>query len=426
MANDNDLGNTWGEEQTPFVGTTPTETSGAASAEGAASSYSEPAAAAGTAAGAGSAAYSSTYGAAGYSTGSGGAPPVAGWGPVGSGYAPPPPGAAMPVSSEPSPGLAFFLGLIPGVGAMYNGQIVKGIVHLIVFSVLVTIANNVNDVFGIFVAGWIFFMAFEAYHTAKARRDGLPLPNAFGWNDIGERMGLGRNWPFSPGASAAVPPMGAAPNAAGAPTPVPPAGWAGVHPVPPVGASPYVNVAPGMGQGFAQGVAPNWAGYVPPTAFASAPPVGSAAGAGVPPGHGVPYAPVNAGAPFAPVTPMDLQPAPSRLPVGAIWLIGLGVLFLLGQWTPLLHVGRVWIPSLLLTGLAGFLFARRMGWTGSIISPATAALPIGLRVAMALRLPGALLAIAILNGLHEAWVVRWHESWPVLLIVVGVLMSTLR
>ncbi len=37
-------------------------------------------------------------------------------------------------------------------------------------------------------------MAFEAYHTAVARRDGLPLPNAFGFNDIGERMGFGKSW----------------------------------------------------------------------------------------------------------------------------------------------------------------------------------------------------------------------------------------
>src|ERR1700736_1830704 len=42
-----------------------------------------------------------------------------------------------PPSGEPNPILATILGLIPGVGAMYNGQYVKGVVHLIVFAVLV-------------------------------------------------------------------------------------------------------------------------------------------------------------------------------------------------------------------------------------------------------------------------------------------------
>src|ERR1700693_2082410 len=32
---------------------------------------------------------------------------------------------------DPSPGLATLLGFIPGVGAMYNGQYAKGVVHLV-------------------------------------------------------------------------------------------------------------------------------------------------------------------------------------------------------------------------------------------------------------------------------------------------------
>src|SRR5207245_2839751 len=35
-----------------------------------------------------------------------------------------------------SPGLAFLLGLIPGVGAIYNGQYVKGLIHVVVMGVL--------------------------------------------------------------------------------------------------------------------------------------------------------------------------------------------------------------------------------------------------------------------------------------------------
>src|SRR5580693_1659795 len=57
-----------------------------------------------------------------------------------------------PVAGAPSPGLATLLGFIPGVGAMYNGQYAKGIVHLIVFAILVSLASDVNGIFGLFVA----------------------------------------------------------------------------------------------------------------------------------------------------------------------------------------------------------------------------------------------------------------------------------
>ena len=103
----------------------------------------------------------------------------------------------------PNPGLATLLGFIPGVGAMYNEQYAKGIVHLIVFVLLVTITDSFG-IFGIFVAGWEFYMAIDANHTARARRDGLPLPNPFGLNDIGERLGFGKAWPGNPDVSGAA------------------------------------------------------------------------------------------------------------------------------------------------------------------------------------------------------------------------------
>ena len=92
-------------------------------------------------------------------------------------------------------------------------------------------------------------MAFEAYHTATARRDGLPLPNAFGFNDVGERLGFGKTWgtvgSARPGAATAVP---------NAPPPTP-------QPVYP----PYAPYAPT--NQVPVGTAPDWVGYVPPTAF---------------------------------------------------------------------------------------------------------------------------------------------------------------
>lgn len=79
-----------------------------------------------------------------------------------------------------SPGLAFLLGLIPGVGAVYNAQYVKAIIHVVVFGVLISIlssgaADGFEPLFGLLIAIWYLYMPFEAYHTAKRRAMGLPV-----------------------------------------------------------------------------------------------------------------------------------------------------------------------------------------------------------------------------------------------------------
>jgi Domain of unknown function (DUF5668) len=86
---------------------------------------------------------------------------------------PPPP----PLDAGASPGLAFLLGLIPGVGAIYNGQYVKGLVHVIILGVLISIvssdsAGGFEPLFGMLIGVWVFYMAFEAYHTARKRQLG--------------------------------------------------------------------------------------------------------------------------------------------------------------------------------------------------------------------------------------------------------------
>lgn len=97
---------------------------------------------------------------------------------------PPPPAAPAPVPplyprTDINPGLALFLGFIPGVGAIYNGQYAKGLVHAVVFGVLISILNSgpgeLGPVFGILTPIWIFYMAFEAYHTARKRAQGEPV-----------------------------------------------------------------------------------------------------------------------------------------------------------------------------------------------------------------------------------------------------------
>jgi len=94
---------------------------------------------------------------------------------------------AAPVAAQPavppssiSPGLAFVLGLIPGVGAIYNGQYVKGLIHVVVLGTLISVlesgtADSFEPLFGLLTALWFFYMAFEAYHTASKRLRGEPV-----------------------------------------------------------------------------------------------------------------------------------------------------------------------------------------------------------------------------------------------------------
>jgi hypothetical protein len=109
--------------------------------------------------------------------------------------------APTPVDPGASPGLAFLLGFIPGVGAIYNGQYVKGIVHVVIMGVLIALLNsneigeNVQPLFGMLLAAWIFYMAFEAYHTAKRRQLGQPVDE---FSSIVPRRGRPSRFPVAP------------------------------------------------------------------------------------------------------------------------------------------------------------------------------------------------------------------------------------
>jgi TM2 domain-containing membrane protein YozV len=93
--------------------------------------------------------------------------------------APYPPAYPTTTTYDPGahPALALLLGFIPGVGAIYNGQYAKGLIHAVIFGILVSITNSshgpLQPLFGIMIAIWIFYMAFEAYHTARKRRYGI-------------------------------------------------------------------------------------------------------------------------------------------------------------------------------------------------------------------------------------------------------------
>lgn len=76
-----------------------------------------------------------------------------------------------------SPGLAFVLGFIPGVGAVYNAQYGKGLLHALITGLIITMLDSPagGPLLGILLGAWFFYMAFEAYHTARKRQMGIPV-----------------------------------------------------------------------------------------------------------------------------------------------------------------------------------------------------------------------------------------------------------
>ena len=103
-------------------------------------------------------------------------------------YVPPMPGEAAPMvpatpgvmvpARGPNPGVAFILGfLIPGLGAIYNGEFNKALIHIVVFAAMIVGISSGLDAgptvaLALLIAGFVFYMAFDAMRTAQARLAG--------------------------------------------------------------------------------------------------------------------------------------------------------------------------------------------------------------------------------------------------------------
>jgi TM2 domain-containing membrane protein YozV len=316
------------------------------------------------------------------------------------------PGAIPPPSipGEPNPGLAALLGFIPGVGAMYNGQYAKGVVHLVVFALLVSLADS-HGIFGLFIAGWVFYQIIEAYHTARARRDGTPLPNPFGLNDLGERLGFGKSWPGTEHPHNAP----TQPGAPYSPDPNSPPPSAGTYAPPTAGYTPppASYAAPNAGTGWSTPGATYapYESFVPPTPPYGAPTYPSA----YPPGY--------------PTDP-NLPPPRNRFPTGAIWLIGLGCVFLIANMNMFHGFPMHRLIPFLLIGIGVWVFVHKMTDTGSSLSD-DGTPGYQQRIFYALRSSVWVLLVGVLFLLDSFDILSWDHSWPLFIIVAG-LMAIFR
>jgi hypothetical protein len=113
--------------------------------------------------------------------------------PAASPYTAPAPVARPADDLGAHPVLALILGFIPGVGAIYNGQYAKGLIHAVVFGLLVSLASSMRGPFepliGLLIGAWVFYMVFEAYHTARKRRYGVSVEEFSSLFDIRPTQG---------------------------------------------------------------------------------------------------------------------------------------------------------------------------------------------------------------------------------------------
>lgn len=92
------------------------------------------------------------------------------------------PGAAADTSGAPNPGVACCLGFIPGLGAVYNGEYLKALIHVLVFGGLIAALNTdwpnggFYAVLGIGLGCFYLYMPIDSYRVAKARKLGQAEP----------------------------------------------------------------------------------------------------------------------------------------------------------------------------------------------------------------------------------------------------------
>ncbi len=90
---------------------------------------------------------------------------------------PPGPGVGVPGASKGTPVLAFILGLIPGLGAIYNGEYNKALLHIVIFAGIILgisldLGNGAQAVLICALVVFPFYMAIDAVRTLKSKQSG--------------------------------------------------------------------------------------------------------------------------------------------------------------------------------------------------------------------------------------------------------------
>jgi hypothetical protein len=119
--------------------------------------------------------------------------------------------------------------------------------------------------------------------------------------------------------------------------------------------------------------------------------------------------------------PDPTLPQPRRFPAGAIWLIALGVVFLIGN-TGIFHIFHTHLfGPFLLIGVGVWIFVRKM--TGDGFSMENDGTPeYRWRFMRAVTAAFWVILTGFIWLLHGLGILSWSRSWPMYLIGLGVLL----
>lgn len=100
------------------------------------------------------------------------------------GFAPFPAATTAATRHQNGPVVAFLLGFVPGLGAVYNGEYNKAFLQIVILGALILgIASDLGDgIRGFLIFGLVifpFYMAIDSMRVAKAKETGVPLSDPF-------------------------------------------------------------------------------------------------------------------------------------------------------------------------------------------------------------------------------------------------------
>jgi Domain of unknown function (DUF5668)/B-box zinc finger len=96
---------------------------------------------------------------------------------TGAAILPPAPGSGVPGAVAGSPVLVFFMGLVPGLGAIYNGEYNKALLHIVVFAGIILglnldLGGGADALLICALVVFPFYMAIDAVRSLKGRQSG--------------------------------------------------------------------------------------------------------------------------------------------------------------------------------------------------------------------------------------------------------------
>ena len=119
-----------------------------------------------------------------------------------------------------------------------------------------------------------------------------------------------------------------------------------------------------------------------------------------------------------------MPPLPSRrFPIGAAWLIAVGLIFLLANLNGSWRLGGSWAVAIVLAALGSFILFRRVemvrAWEQAAADRDADDYGMTSRMICQVRWPAMLLVLALLFALQAAGIRTLGQTWGVLLIAFG-------